>query len=140
MARASVPRNWKPEPHARSWRSKQAVLGRGRARHLARLSPPVPAPGTRAADGKGGNWIKAFAIADDREDADGAKVLDFWQAQERARKLARGQDADAGRPATVDEALTDYAADLAVRGATRPTPTRVRHHSAARCWPSRSPC
>ena len=30
----------------------------------------------RAADGKGGNWIKSFGIADDHEDADGANVLD----------------------------------------------------------------
>ena len=70
----------------------------------------------RAADGKGGNWIKGFAIADDQEDADGANVLDFWQAADKAKALARGGDADAGRPATVDEALTDYASDLAVRG------------------------
>src|SRR5215468_5848182 len=42
-----------------------------------------------AADGKGGNWMKSFAHADDYEEANGADVLDFWQAQERARTLAR---------------------------------------------------
>ena len=88
-------------------------------------------PGTwnvRAADGKGGNWIKSFGIADDHEDADGGKVLTFWQATERVRKLARGQDADAGRPVTVSESLNDYAADLAVRGAGAMNATRVRKH------------
>ena len=81
-------------------------------------------PGTwnvRAADGKGGNWIKSFAIADDQEGSDGARILTFWEAAERAKQLARGKDADAGRPATVSEALDDYADDLAVRGQpTRP--------------------
>ena len=49
-------------------------------------------------------------------------MLNFWQATDRAKALARGQDADAGRPATVDEALTDYAADLACAAPTaRPT-------------------
>ena len=82
----------------------------------------------RAADGKGGNWIKGFGIADDQEDANGANVLDFWQAADKAKALARGQDADAGRPSTVDEALTDYAADLAVRGASATNATHPRHH------------
>ena len=71
----------------------------------------------RAADGKGGNWIKSFGIADDREDADGSQILTFWQAADRAKALARGQDADAGRPATVGEAIRDYETDLRVRGA-----------------------
>ena len=52
---------------------------------------------------------RAFAIADDHEDADGTNVLNFWQASDKAKALARGSDADAGRPATVGEALTDYA-------------------------------
>src|SRR4051794_886450 len=64
----------------------------------------------RAADGKGSNWIKTLdAIADDHEDADGSSVLNFWQAADKAKRLARGQDADAGRPVTVDEAIRDYA-------------------------------
>lgn len=82
----------------------------------------------RAADGKGGNWIKSFGIADDQENADGANVLDFWQAADKAKALARGQDADAGRPATVAEVLNDYAADLAVRGGYATNATTPRHH------------
>ena len=82
----------------------------------------------RSADGKGGNWIKSFALADDHEDADGASVLTFWQAQEKAKALARGTDADAGRPATVDEALKEYATDLAMRGGGAANATAPRKH------------
>jgi integrase len=81
----------------------------------------------RAADGAGSNWIKSFGIADDREDADGANVLTFWQAADKAKALARGQDADAGRPATVSEALDAYADDLRVRGANPENATRLRN-------------
>ena len=85
----------------------------------------------RAADGKGGNWIKGFAIADDQEEKDGATVLDFWQAADKAKQLARGQDADAGRPSTVSEALDDYATDLAVRGAHANNARQPRKHLTA---------
>src|SRR5271166_1194859 len=44
----------------------------------------------RLSDGKGRNTRKAIGNADDYEEADGDKVLDFWQAQERGRKLANG--------------------------------------------------
>jgi site-specific recombinase XerD len=79
----------------------------------------------RAADGKGGNWIKSFGIADDQEDANGTSVLTFWQAADKAKALARGQDADAGRPATVREAIRDYETDLGVRGASTENATRL---------------
>ena len=82
----------------------------------------------RAADGKGGNWIKSFAVADDHEDADSANVLTFWQACDKAKQLARGGDADTGRPVTVDEALKDYASELAVNGANARNATHPRHH------------
>jgi len=88
-------------------------------------------PGTwsvRAADRAGSNWIKSFGVADDQEDANGATVLTFWQAADKAKALARGGDADTGRPATVDEALQGYAADLAVRGAHPTNATQPRHH------------
>ena len=61
----------------------------------------------RVADGKGGNWSKVVGIADDHEDADGDHVLTWWQAQDKARKLARGTDAEAGRPVTVKEAVDE---------------------------------
>src|SRR5262245_10333366 len=86
-----------------------------------------------AADGKSGNWIKKFGLADDHQDADGEQVLTFWQAQERARKLARSGknadlDDDAGRPVTVREALEAYQADLIARGGDVHNVARVRGH------------
>jgi integrase len=81
----------------------------------------------RVADGKGGNWTKRVGLADDHEDADGTNVLSFWQAQDRARKLARGGD-DAGRPLTVGEALDIYAADLVARGGAIENAGRIHKH------------
>jgi hypothetical protein len=40
----------------------------------------------RKADGKGGNSIWNIGIADDYEDADGKRVLDFWQASKLAQQ------------------------------------------------------
>jgi integrase len=71
----------------------------------------------RGADGEGGNWTKAFGTADDFEDSNSGTVLDFWQSQDKARELARGDGTSNGeRPATVGEAIENYAADLAARG------------------------
>jgi len=81
----------------------------------------------RVADGHGGNWTKGFAVADDHEDADGSNVLTFWQAQDKARTLARG-NVDDGRPCTVTEALDAYAADLKARGGLIANAFRVRYH------------
>ena len=84
-----------------------------------------------AADGKSGNWIKKFGLADDLEEANGEQVLTFWQAQERARNLARrgknaGHEDDLGRPVTLREALDAYQADLIARGGDAHNVTRVR--------------
>jgi hypothetical protein len=86
----------------------------------------------RAADGSGGRWLKSFAIADDHEDANGNSVLDFWQAQDQARIIARGDNgATAGngnRPITVGEAIDNYAAELKSRNADAYNVTRIRFH------------
>ncbi|MGJ5049939.1 tyrosine-type recombinase/integrase [Bradyrhizobium oligotrophicum] len=68
----------------------------------------------KASDGHGAYWTKAFALADDYEDSDGKTVLTFYEAQDAARKLARGADT---APITVDGALDDYKRDLEARGA-----------------------
>lgn len=72
----------------------------------------------KASDGHGHYWTKAFGCADDYEDSDGKNVLTFYEAQDQARKLARGGD---GRPnnalITVDGALTAYKRDLEARSA-----------------------
>src|SRR5262245_44875769 len=71
----------------------------------------------RCANGKGGSWTETFATADDIEAADGEHVLNFWQAAERGKRIARGTDGtDIGRPWTWAEAIDAYERDLATRG------------------------
>src|SRR5262249_9676536 len=72
----------------------------------------------RVADG-GAEWIKRIAVADDLEAASPPAVLNYWQAVDAARALARRQPGDAvdeSRPLTVAEALARYAIDLKPRG------------------------
>jgi integrase len=80
----------------------------------------------KVADGHGGNWTKVVGIADDHEDADGEHIFSWWQAQDKARALARGKDSAGGRPGTVAEALADYEADLIARSASPANARRVR--------------
>src|SRR5215831_12231226 len=85
----------------------------------------------KAADGHGKYWTKAFAVADDFEDADGKAILTFYQAQDVAKKLARRQDGDVGddeRPASVAEALDAYAADLKARNGDPSNASLPRKH------------
>src|SRR5215831_3093569 len=49
----------------------------------------------KASDGHGAYWTKGFGLADDFEDSDGKNVLTFYQAQDAAKKLARGEDESA---------------------------------------------
>src|SRR6476620_1147856 len=67
----------------------------------------------KASDGHGAYWTKGFALADDYEDADAKNVLTFYQAQDQAKKLARGEDGSTDTaPITVDGALKAYRCDL----------------------------
>src|SRR5206468_1623685 len=54
----------------------------------------------------------------DHDDSNGKTILNFFEAQDQAKKLARGEDgsADSG-PITVDSALKDYRRDLEARAA-----------------------
>jgi integrase len=72
----------------------------------------------KASTGHGAYWSKAFALADDFEDADAKNVLTFYQAQDQAKQLARG-DADSPNraPITIDGALKAYRRDLEARAA-----------------------
>jgi integrase len=79
----------------------------------------------RGSDGKGGYWTKAIAVADDHEDANATSVLTFWQAQDRARALVRGSQDYSIRPATVAEALENFARDLRARSGNAANATRV---------------
>ena len=89
-------------------------------------------PGTwvvRATDGHCGVWTKGFGIADDHEEADGERILTFWQAQDRARALARGTlEGNSDRPITVDEAVIRYETDLLARDAALVNASRIRKH------------
>ncbi len=69
----------------------------------------------KASTGSNAYWTKGFALADDFEDADDNNVLTFHQAQDAAKKLARGDNGSA--LITVDGALTAYRADLIARQA-----------------------
>jgi integrase len=82
----------------------------------------------RVADGRGGNWTKAIGTADDFEDADGNHVLDFWQAQNKARTLGRGDLGGDARPMSVAEALSAYEGDLRTRGGDTNNVARIRTH------------
>jgi integrase len=73
----------------------------------------------KASNGHGAYWTKAIGLADDYEDSDSKNVLSFFQAQDVAKKLARGDgDADSNAaPLNVDAALNDYKRDLEARAA-----------------------
>jgi hypothetical protein len=72
----------------------------------------------KASDGHGAYWTKAIGLADDFEDADAKSMLTYYQAQDAAKKLARGEDGSAGTaPITVDGALKAYRGDLEARSA-----------------------
>jgi integrase len=133
---------------ARRSRSTQLETRTGRLKLTPRKKPYTAriAPGVRlgyrrnatagtwsviAADGHGGNWMKAFAAADDFEESNGTTVLTFWDAQDKARVLARGtQDSDGedDRPITVMQALDRYETDLDLRGGDMRNVRRVRFH------------
>ena len=72
----------------------------------------------KSSDGHGAYWTNGFALADDFEESDGKNVLTFYQAQDAAKRLARGEDGSADTaPITVDGALKDYKRDLEARNA-----------------------
>src|SRR5215831_10844383 len=85
----------------------------------------------RVADGSGGHWTKRIADADDMQDSDNGAILDFWQAQQRARELVRASgkdDGDSGKLVTVREAVASYESELQVRGGDRANAARIRLH------------
>jgi hypothetical protein len=82
-------------------------------------------------DGAGSSWLQKFANADDHEDANRATILDYWQACDVARKLARGDavaEVEGGRPATVGEAVAAYERDLSARDGAAKNATVLRFH------------
>ena len=81
----------------------------------------------RIADGKGGATTRAIGAADDFDDANGATVLDFWQAQEKAKSVARGSDGfEIAKPLTVRRAAEVYLPVLAAKNPRTARDTRGR--------------
>ena len=72
----------------------------------------------KVSDGHGKPWTKAFAQADDFDDSDSKTILTFFEAQDVAKGLTRGEHgSDDNAPITVCGALTDYRTDLEARNA-----------------------
>jgi integrase len=89
----------------------------------------------RLADGKGGAITKKIGTADDYQDEDGAVVLTFWQAQEKAKEIVRSGDPQRNRkPITVLDATLNYLAKLEVQNprTARDTKGRLRKHFLGR--------
>jgi integrase len=85
-------------------------------------------PGTwsvRVADGRGGNWVKLIAPADDYEGTQGA--LSYFDAQLKAREHVHGAE-DNGKPVTVAQAIELYARDLKTRQGESGNVSRVKFH------------
>jgi integrase len=83
----------------------------------------------RVADGKGRNWTEAIGLADDYDEANGETILDYWQAQDKARARAAAKQGNAiKKPATLREALDNYETDLKTRGGDSGNVARVRGH------------
>ncbi len=81
----------------------------------------------RVADGKGGSKTSAIGVADDYADADGDTVLDFWQAQDRARLAAsHGAITPGFGSLTVGSAAENYLRWLTAKNARTATDTRGR--------------
>ncbi|MEN9753736.1 MAG: hypothetical protein RLZ07_118, partial [Pseudomonadota bacterium] len=81
----------------------------------------------RVSDGKRGNWTKSVGFADDHDEADGEKVLTFWQAQDRAKALANSHAGNSRKtPLTIGEAAEAYLQSLAARNTRSEYSTRGR--------------
>ena len=72
----------------------------------------------KASNGHGKYWTKTIAEADDHDEGNAKTILNFFEAQDAAKKLARGEKGGAdSAPITVDGALKDYRRDLEARSA-----------------------
>ena len=71
----------------------------------------------KASNSHGKYWTKAIAEADDFDESNGSTILTFFEVQDVAKKLARGDDSTANAPISVDDALKAYQRDLEARSA-----------------------
>jgi integrase len=103
----------------------------GRGVHLGYRRNQSAGTWTVRVNSNGKGWMDRIAFADDLEKAAPPLVLDFWQAQEAARKFAHqqpGAPVDETRPLTVAEALDRYEADLKARGSSIYNASLPRKH------------
>jgi integrase len=84
----------------------------------------------RIADGKGGYSTRNIGTADDYAEANGAEILNYFQAQAKARQLVTGSAVEAS-VTTVNQALKLYAADIRTRGGDVGNASRLRGHLSA---------
>src|SRR5262245_60256243 len=77
-------------------------------------------------------WTDRFATTDDLEPANGRDVLNYWQAVDQARALARRNEAvPDSKPMTGEDALGVYERDLKTRAADPANAQRARKHLTA---------
>jgi hypothetical protein len=93
----------------------------------------------RIADGKSGYSTRNIGIADDYAEANDAEILNYFQAQAKARQLVDGSAVQASFT-TVNEALKQYAADIRTRGGDVGNASRLRGHLSPATLRSRSRC
>ena len=72
--------------------------------------------------------VETIAEADDYADANGVNVLDFWQAQDAARKRANAPRASRG-PYKVKDAIKDYLVELEGRASCKDTEKRLHAYA-----------
>jgi integrase len=80
----------------------------------------------RVADGKGGAKTAAIGLADDHADSDGEKILNFWQAQDRAKSSISGAITPGSGSLTVATAAENYLRTLEAKNARTAADTRGR--------------
>ena len=104
-----------PDGAAQARRRQETVLGARSHRASVSAIAAIPGPGTwsvRVAKAGGGHWSDAFATADDYAEANGATVMDYWQAAGKARAIGHSarHGGDGGKLGTVAEAVDAYEA------------------------------
>src|SRR3954454_13448638 len=110
----------RPYPGAKLARGKQMQYRRNKGNGTWSL---------KVSDGHGKPWTKAFAQADDFDESDNKTILTFFEAQDQAKKLTRGEDGRAdSAPITIDGALKDYKRDLEARSANAYNAEHPRLH------------
>jgi integrase len=108
------------KPHAFTTVAPGVALGYRRSRNISAWV-------VRCATGRGSYRVmNLVGRPDDFEDSDGEHILTFFEAQDAARKLARGQDTNSPRPGTVAEAIADYEQDLLTRGGNKANARRAK--------------